>query len=105
MNREDGGKGAGVVGNTFDLVKEVANDGERNYGALLGHIASIGTDAGGIAGDPVSSTVSLLAGWAMEHIKPFKLLLDGLAGNPDMVEAASKTWKNVHDELKRLAEH
>jgi uncharacterized protein YukE len=105
MEGKDRGKGAGIVGNTWDLVVEIRDSSKQNYGAMVGHIASIGADGAGFVGDPVASVAGWAAGWVMEHIKPFKLILDGLAGNPEMVEGASHTWKNIHKELERLADH
>jgi hypothetical protein len=98
-------KGSGVVGDIYDLYTEIHNESTRNYATLAGHVASISINAAAIAGDPVGSSIASLAGWAMEHIKPFKLILDGLAGNPDMVNAAGETWKNIAGELDRLVGH
>lgn len=103
-NTDNWAKGPGIAGTTWDLVVEIKESSKRNYAAIMGHIASLGSDAGGLIGDPVSSVAGWLAGWAMEHIKPFKLILDGLAGTPEMVEAASQTWDNIHKELTRLAD-
>ncbi|MFI7672058.1 type VII secretion target [Actinophytocola sp. NPDC049390] len=98
-------KGAGIVGDVYDLYTQIHNSAQRNYATMAGHVASISVNAAAIAGDPVGVAVASGAGWVMEHIKPFKLILDGLAGNPDMVNAASDTWKNIAGELDRLAGH
>ncbi|HEU5472397.1 MAG TPA: type VII secretion target [Actinophytocola sp.] len=98
-------KGAGIVSSTWDLYQEISDSSKQNYASMVGHIAAMGVDTGGFIGDPVSSAVGWLAGWAMEHITPFRLILDALAGKPEMVEAASKTWKNIQGELDRLADH
>ncbi|WP_024877730.1 type VII secretion target [Saccharomonospora piscinae] len=105
IDDKNGFKGGGIAGNIWDLKLEIENESERNYGEMMGQIASVGADAAGFAGDPLGTGVSWLAGWAMEHLKPFKIILDGLAGNPDVIQAASKTWKRVGDEWNRLAEH
>ncbi|UVS78733.1 type VII secretion target [Actinokineospora sp. UTMC 2448] len=105
MDAQNGGKGAGLVGNTWDLVVEASDSGKRNYGVMAGHIASMGADGAALAGDPLGTAVSWAAGWVMEHVKPFRLILDGLAGNPEMIKGASLTWKNMSAELTRLANH
>jgi hypothetical protein len=105
MDKKNWAKGSGLVGDVWDLWLEVDEEAKRNYATMAGHVASISVNVAGMAGDPVGSLASGLAGWALEHIKPFKLILDGLAGNPDMVGAAAETWKKIAAELDRLAGH
>lgn len=102
---EDKVAGAGAYENSVKLFQEVTDSGKRNYGLILGHAASLGLDGLSAANDPIGTSVGWVAGWAMEHIKPLKLMLDMLAGNPDMIKGAAQTWKNIGDELIRLGNH
>lgn len=102
---EDKVAGAGAWENSVKLFQEVTDSGKRNYGLMVGHAASLGLDGLTAANDPIGTSVGWVAGWAMEHIKPLKLMLDLLAGNPDMVKSAAQTWKNIGDELIRLGNH
>jgi uncharacterized protein YukE len=102
---EDRVAGAGLWENSVKMYQEVTDSGKRNYGLMLGHAASMGLDGLTAANDPIGATVGWAAGWAMEHIKPLKLMLDMLAGNPDMIKGAAETWKRVGDELIRLGKH
>jgi hypothetical protein len=105
MNHDNWAKGSGVVGDVWDMWLEIEKESKRNYATMAGHVASISAGAAGAVGDPIATLGAGLAGWAMEHIKPFKLILDGLAGNPDMVKAAAETWREIAKELRRLAGH
>jgi excreted virulence factor EspC (type VII ESX diderm) len=98
-------KGAGVFDDFSDFVGEIGGASKRNYGAMVGYIASMGVNVGGFIGDPIASGAGWAAGWVIEHIGPFKVILDGLAGNPVMVNKASSTWNEVKKELDRLANH
>lgn len=102
---EDKLAGAGAYENSLKLFQEVTDSSKRNYGLILGHAASLGLDGISAANDPIGTAVGWAAGWAMEHIKPLKLMLDMLAGNPDMIKGAAQTWKNIGDELIRLGNH
>jgi hypothetical protein len=42
-----------------------------------------------------SAIAAPILAWAMDHVKPIKLLLDLFAGNPDMVKGVADTWTNI----------
>jgi uncharacterized protein YukE len=98
-------KGAGGGGNLKELELEITEKSKQNYGSMLGHIAAIGADTGSFLGDPIATMASWATTWLLEHLKPLKLMLDGLAGNPEMIKAAADTWKKIGGELNRLSEH
>jgi hypothetical protein len=104
-DEENWAKGGGIVGDVWDLYLEITDKNKQNYGTMAGHIASIGANAASATADPIAALGSLAATWVLEHIKPLKLVLDGLAGNPEVVKAAATTWKNIGEELKRLGKH
>ncbi|WP_433868905.1 WXG100 family type VII secretion target [Saccharopolyspora sp. CA-218241] len=66
-----------------------------------GVMGAVGTglDALGMALDPFGAILSAGVGWLMEHVGPLSDALDSLTGDPDQIEAHSKTWKNISTEL------
>ncbi|NEW42589.1 hypothetical protein GV794_24780 [Nocardia cyriacigeorgica] len=64
---------------------------------------STGITAAGAVGDPFGFVGGQIAGWMLEHVEPLRKCLDGLWGNPDMIEAYSETWKNISTELTEIA--
>lgn len=53
-------------------------------------------DWGGLAVAPVVS-------WALEHVKPLRLLLDEVTGNQDTVNGVAHTWANMSKALAESA--
>lgn len=35
-------------------------------------------------------------------MKPIRLMLDGLGGNPDMVKGVAVTWQNIAKDLREI---
>lgn len=105
IDKENWAKGTGYVNDAWDLYLEITDKSKQNYGAMAGHIASFGVNSASAVADPVAALGNWAASWALEHVKPLKLMLDGLAGNPEMVKASALTWKNIGNELKRLGRH
>ncbi len=60
-------------------------------------------DAASMAIDPIGTLMSSAASFLMEHVQPLKEALDWLAGDPPVIESYSTTWKNVSQELGKVA--
>ena len=60
--------------------------------------------AGDLAGfaDPISSLAQWAVSWVFEHVTIFRVGLDMLAGNPDVIAAYSTTWANIADQLGQV---
>lgn len=72
-------------------------------GEIFGGIA-VGLDAIGTVMDPIGTALSGLAGWMIEHLKPLRLMLDELAGNPITIKGVSDTWTNISQRMSKVAE-
>ncbi|HVV14621.1 hypothetical protein [Amycolatopsis sp.] len=72
-------------------------------GVFFGTVA-VELDAIGVLMDPIGTALSGLAGWMIEHLKPLRLALDELAGNPDTIKGVAKTWTNISDRMKQVAQ-
>jgi uncharacterized protein YukE len=104
LDKENWAVGAGVVDDVWAASQEITDKSKQNYGLIAGQIATLGLDGVSIYADPVGTIAGWAAGWLVEHVKPLKLMLDLVTGNPDAVKSAAKTWKTVGDELHRLGE-
>lgn len=72
-------------------------------GEIFGGIA-VGLDAIGVVMDPIGTALSGLAGWMIDHLKPLRLMLDELAGNPDTIKGVANTWTNISERMKQVAQ-
>jgi hypothetical protein len=97
--------GLGLFDNGKQLYDEITDSSKQNYGAMVGLAASFGFDGISLANDPIGTLSAWGVSWLIEHVKPLTLILNSLAGNPDMIKAAAKTWQNVGSELDRLGKH
>lgn len=95
-------EGAGLLEDADKLVKSTKN--KDWIGAYLNYQA-VGLGVLGAAVDPIGTVASLLAGWMLEHLKPLELMLDGLAGNPEIIEGRSNTWVNVSGALQQASQN
>lgn len=94
-------KGTGLPDDTMSYCKDIKK-GDWASAAFDG--AAVVLDGIGYVTDPIGSVLSGLIGWAMEHLKPLKLIMDELTGNGDTVAAVAKTWGNISDALKHAAD-
>lgn len=53
--------------------------------------------------DPFAYVGGQLLSWMLEHVEPLRAVLDGLAGNPDIIEAYAQSWKNISVEMSSIA--
>jgi hypothetical protein len=102
LGKDDRFAGAGVVDDVWAATQEITDKSKQNYGLISGQIATLGLDGVAIGADPIGAFAGWAAGWLMEHVKPLKLMLDLVTGNPKAVAAAAKTWKTIGDEMIRL---
>lgn len=86
--------GTGLWDDCATLGKDIA----ANKAGAADYIA-VGLDVLGAVIDPIGTATGMLAGWMMDHLKPLKMMLDELAGNPDTVAGVAKTWDNISKAL------
>jgi hypothetical protein len=91
-------EGAGVVSSIADVV---ASPSAEHAGYAL---AGAGLDALGFVMDPLDALGSAGVGYLIEHLWFLHEPLDALAGDPTQITAQAGTWRNVAEELHRLAE-
>lgn len=82
--------GTGLWDDCATLGKDIA----ANKAGAADYIA-VGLDTLGVLIDPIGTAAGMLAGWMMDHLKPLKMMLDELAGNPDTVTGVANTWNNI----------
>lgn len=93
--------GAGVVDSVFSTADDVAKGDWLGVG--LNGVAA-GLDTLGVFVDPFGSLAAAGFGWVEEHVPPLPQMLNSLAGDPDSIVAFAKTWSNVADRLKQVAD-
>jgi PPE family len=63
----------------------------------------VGLDVLGIALDPFGQLFGEVAGYIIEHVGFLNTFMDALTGDPQGIEAASETWKNIAERLVESA--
>lgn len=53
--------------------------------------------------DPIGYLAGQLTSWMMEHLEPLRLVLHGLAGEPDMIKGYAATWENIGKEMDKVS--
>ncbi|WP_031467664.1 WXG100 family type VII secretion target [Sciscionella sediminilitoris] len=67
---------------------------------------SLGTYGVALAeGDWGGTAVAPVVSWALEHVKPLRLLLDEVTGNQDTVNAVANTWENMAGALQEASKN
>ncbi|MEU2254459.1 hypothetical protein [Nocardia xishanensis] len=101
-DEETGGLGVlkgTVAGDVWDIYGQIRND---NYGEALFGVAGVGAAAVEAIKDPFGFAGTQIAKWMLEHIEPLKESYEQLSGNPTIVEAYSKSWQAISDELSTM---
>jgi uncharacterized protein YukE len=94
--------GLGVVDDAKALITDAQNQ-KAASGSFMASYASLQASGTLLLADPIGALAEAGAGWAIEHVKPLKIILDALAGNPDMIKGAAHTWQNISTHLTGLA--
>lgn len=109
-NQYDGmiGKGSGdagwFAGTTVDGVVAVWNGiASRDWVAVGINAGGTGVELLGAAMDPVGWAATQLSGWLLEHLMPFRAVLHGLAGSPELIKGYAQTWDNISREMRSTA--
>jgi hypothetical protein len=95
--------GLGIYEDAAEAVQEAMKGKDANAALIAADTPAVAFDLMGAAEDPFGAIGQMAAGWLMEHLKPLRLMLDGLAGNPDMVKGAETSWLNISGRLDELA--
>lgn len=93
--------GSGIIASADGLVQSVQDD---DLVGMITGAAAVGMGAVGAVLDPIGTAASMLVGWMIEHIKPLNMILDSLAGSPEMIQGRANTWQNISGHLEGAAE-
>jgi hypothetical protein len=70
--------------------------------ALIAAGAGMGADA--LSGfDPAGTALSYEVSWLINHFRPFRLMIDGLTGIPEVIKGCAKTWENIQGYLEGVS--
>jgi hypothetical protein len=74
--------------------------------AVVGVIAGAAGVTADIAGavDPAGLVVEYAVSWALTHVRPLRMALDGLTGNADVIGAYSTSWNNIATLLGQVSD-
>lgn len=61
---------------------------------IIAGAAGVTADLAGAA-DPAGLVVEYAVSWALTHIRPLRMALDGLTGNSDVIKAYASSWANI----------
>ncbi|WP_280445184.1 hypothetical protein [Nocardia brasiliensis] len=81
-----------IAGDAWEAYANVR--GANLLDGILG-AGGVGLDIEEAVTDPFGFVGSQIAGWMLQHVEPYRKVLDGLAGSPDMVKAYAKSWENI----------
>ncbi|MEU4315703.1 hypothetical protein [Nocardia sp. NPDC024068] len=85
-----------VAGDAWDIYGNLRKD---NYGEALFGVAGVGMSVADAIKDPFGFVGTQIAKWMLEHIEPLRQAYEELSGNPTIVEAYSKSWQAISEEL------
>jgi hypothetical protein len=100
----DWSTGLKTAEDAWSIYQNLTNSSKRNWGTVVAATASLDVGRVELFGDPLGTLLRAGCSWALEHIKPLKAMLDGLAGNPTMVKGAANSWKNIGEYLGDIGE-
>lgn len=90
-----------VVGSGVDSIRSFANG--DIFSGITNAVGAV-TDVASFLIDPIAELGSSIAGFLLDYMPPLPMMLDGLAGNPQVVEGIGATWENVGVSLGQAAE-
>jgi uncharacterized protein YukE len=92
----------GIVDTAKSVLDAVQNGGWPNPTGLVETIAGgvgLAGDVVGLAEDPLGTIVQWAVSWVLQHVVPFRVALDALAGNPGAIAGYANTWNNISTRL------
>ena len=84
------------------FLSELTSD-ETGWKNLISGGAGMGLEVLAAFTDPFGYVGGQLLSWMLEHVEPLRAVLDGLAGNPDIIEAYAQSWNQVSAEMTSIA--
>lgn len=85
-----------IAGDAWDIYGNLRN---ADYGEALFGVAGVGASVADAIKDPFGFAGTQVAKWMLEHIEPLRQAYEELSGNPTIVEAYTKSWQEISDEL------
>ena len=78
------------------------HDGEALI-AVVASGAGVTADALG-AVDPAGTATSWAVTWLINHFRPFRMMIDGLTGIPEVIAGYATSWSNIEQYLGQVSE-
>ena len=84
---------------------ETLHDEVKNGSWIEGTLGAVSTglDALAFVSDPIGSLLQYGVAWIIDHVRPLSEALDWLAGDPGVISAHARTWRNVAAALQDRA--
>jgi uncharacterized protein YukE len=95
----------GLVDTANSVLTAVRNGGWPNPTGVVETIAGGVGLAGDVIGryeDPLGTIVQWAVSWVLQHVVPFRVALDALAGNPGAIAGYANTWNNISTRLLQV---
>lgn len=73
-----------------------------NLGEITLNYAVVGLDMLGVMANPVEALATSVISFIIEHLKPFRDVLDWTTGDPDGVQSAVERWNTIAADLHEL---
>ncbi|MEU4345171.1 hypothetical protein AB0H00_28605 [Nocardia sp. NPDC023852] len=89
-----------IAGDAWETYSNLRKGDTLN--AITGGIA-LGVTLKDVPGDPFGFVGDQIAGWMLTHAEYYRKILDGLAGNGEMVKGYSDTWMNISKALTDMS--
>lgn len=99
--------GQGLTDTTQSLLTAIQQGGLPNPDGLIEALAGaveLGLDVSSFGLDPLGGAVQWVVLWLLQHFPPLRIILDGLAGNPDAISGYANTWNNIATRAGEVAE-
>lgn len=100
LNSAHAADGAGLFYDGYALTSDLS---DGNWVGAGVDVAGTALDTLSFVEDPLQGLLSAGIGWLIEHVSFLSEPLDYLAGNADLVQEKSQTWKNIKQALEQAS--
>jgi hypothetical protein len=90
-------------GQISDLIHHGRLDDPGALFDLILAAAGVAADTVGVAADPAGALLQNETAWLINHFRPLRMMIDGLAGIPEVIAGYANSWSNIQQFLEQVS--